>query len=178
MEIIHKIGLFIIFIFAYSLSIAVTYSQTNELPCSTPEAAQFDFWVGKWQLDWKDPDGTPRTGTNVINKILGSCVIEENFTSGDSTYFGKSISMYDAVKKLRQQTWVDNGGAYLEFTGAMEGDKMILKRKGKNRKGAEVIQRMIFYEITKNEFIWNWEYSGDEGATWNLVWKIHYTRML
>lgn len=176
MEIIYKAGLAVIFILAITLSIAVTHAQTNDKPCSTAGASQFDFWVGKWRLDWKDPDGTVKNGTNVINKILGSCVIEENFTSGDSTFFGKSVSVYSPAKKLWQQTWVDNSGAYLDFTGGMEGEKMILKRKAMNKKGVEVTQRMIFYDIAKDEFNWDWEYSSDEGVTWNLIWKIHYTR--
>ncbi|NOS85837.1 MAG: hypothetical protein HOP31_11905 [Ignavibacteria bacterium] len=177
MEITYKAALAVIFILAVTLSIAVTHAQTNDKPCSAPEASQFDFWVGKWQLNWKDPDGTVKSGTNVINKILGSCVIEENFTSGDSTFFGKSVSMYNPAKKLWQQTWVDNSGAYLDFTGGKEGDKMILKRKATNRKGVEVMQRMVFYDISQNEFKWDWEYSSDEGVTWSLVWKINYTRM-
>lgn len=177
MEIIYKAGLALMIILAVTLSIAVTHAQVTEEPCSAPEASQFDFWVGKWQLDWKDPDGTIKNGTNAVNKILGSCVIEENFTSGDSTFFGKSVSVYNPAKKLWQQTWVDNSGAYLDFTGGMEGDKMILKRKAVTKKGTEVLQRMVFYGISNSEFYWDWEYSSDEGKTWSLVWKIHYTRM-
>lgn len=176
MEIYQKIALAGMIFLAICTSISVSFSQTTDEPCKSPEASQFDFWVGSWQLDWKDPDGSVKTGSNVINKIFGSCVIEENFSSGDKSYLGKSISMYNPVKKLWQQTWVDNGGSYLDFTGGLDGDKMILKRKGINRNGIEVLQRMVFYDITKNEFSWNWEYSKDDGATWNLVWKIHYTR--
>lgn len=176
MEIIYKAGLAIIIILACTISIAVTHAQTTETPCNTPEASQMDFWVGTWQLEWKDPDGTARTGTNIINKILGSCVIEENFSTGDNSYLGKSLSIYNADKKLWQQTWVDNAGAYLDFTGGMEGDKMILQRKGKNKKGVDILQKMTFYDVTPNEFNWNWENSTDGGKNWILVWKIHYTR--
>lgn len=176
MEIIYKAGLVIIIFLAFTVSIAVTHAQTNDEPCKSKEASQFDFWVGTWQLEWKDPDGTSRTGTNIINKILGSCVIEENFSTGDKSYLGKSISMYSPDKKMWQQTWVDNAGAYLDFTGGMDGDKMILLRKGKNKKGVEILQKMTFYDITQNEFNWNWEYSTDNGTNWLLVWKIHYTR--
>ncbi len=176
MELYQKLALAGMIFFAISVSISIAYSQTNDEPCKTPEASQFDFWVGSWQLEWKDPDGTPRTGTNNITKILGSCVIEENFSTGDKSYLGKSISMYNPDKKIWQQTWVDNGGSYLDFTGGMDGDKMILQRKGKNKKGVDVLQKMTFYDITHNEFNWNWEYSTDGGVNWLLVWKIHYTR--
>lgn len=176
MEIIYKAALAVMIILAVTLSIAVTHAQVTEEPCSSPEASQFDFWVGKWQLDWKDPDGTIKNGTNAVNKILGSCVIEENFTSGDSTFFGKSVSVYNPAKKLWQQTWVDNGGAYMDFTGGMEGNNMVLQRIVTNKEGKQIIQRMVFTDITKDSFTWNWESSRDNGATWAQNWQIMYTR--
>mgnify|MGYP003460919129 FL=1 len=176
MEIIYKAALAVMIILAVTLSIAVTHAQTNDKPCSSPEASQFDFWVGKWQLNWKDPDGTLKSGTNVINKILGSCVIEENFTSGDSTFFGKSVSIYSPTKKIWQQTWVDNNGAYMDFQGGRDGENMYLQRIVKNKEGKEIIQKMTFTDIKENSFTWNWESSGDNGGTWVQIWQILYTR--
>ena len=61
------------------------------------------------------------------------------------------------------------------FTGGMEDEKMILARKI-SRNDKEFIQRMVFYNITKDEFDWNWESSEDDGVTWKLNWKLHYSR--
>lgn len=36
---------------------------------------------------------------------------------------------------------------------------------------------MVWYNISKNEIDWNWERSDDEGKTWAVKWKIHYTRI-
>lgn len=177
MGIIYKAALAVMFILAVTLSIAVTHAQTNDKPCSSPEASQFDFWVGKWQAKWIDSEDKPQYGENIITKGMNDCVIEENFSTDDKTFIGRSLSMYNPNKKIWQQTWVDNSGAYLDFTGGMEGDKMILKRKAVTKKGTEVMQRMVFYGISNSEFYWDWEYSSDEGKTWSLVWKIHYTRM-
>jgi hypothetical protein len=177
MEIQHKICLAVLLISVLSLSYSISNAQVNDRPCSYTESSQLDFWVGTWDLSWKDPDGSERKGTNVINKILGGCVIEENFNSGDkSGLIGRSYSVYNPVKKIWQQTWIDNSGAYLDLTGGMDGDKMILWRKTVNKAGKEMIQRMVFYEITQNSFYWNWENSTDDGKTWNLVWKIQYSR--
>ena len=58
----------------------------------------------------------------------------------------------------------------------MENDKMILSRKiRKDEK--ELIQRMVFYNISKDKFDWNWESSKDNGKTWTLNWKLNYTRL-
>ena len=176
MEIIHKAALAAMIILAITLSITITHSQTTQKPCSAPEASQFDFWVGSWELSWKDPDGTTKTGSNVITKIFDGCVIEENFTSGDGTFTGKSVSMYNPVKQIWQQTWVDNNGAYMDFTGGKDGDNMYMQRKVINKTGKEINQKMTFTDIKENSFTWLWESSGDNGATWNQIWKINYTR--
>ena len=170
----YKISLFL---FALLCFASITKPQNNDSPCSSPEASQFDFWVGSWKLEWKNQDGVTETGTNTITKIFGGCVIEENFSNSNKQYTGKSVSVYNPNKKIWQQTWVDNGGAYLDFTGGSEDGKMILSRKGINRLGKEVMQRMVWYDISENELYWNWESSSDDGKTWKTLWKIHYTKI-
>ena len=148
----------------------------NDKPCSAPETAQFDFWVGEWIAEWSGENGKIETGTNTVTKILSGCAVQENFSTSDKTFIGTSLSVYSPKKKIWQQTWVDNSGAYLDFTGNMDGGKMILSRKGKDKDGNEIMQRMVFYNITKESFDWNWEASTDEGKTWELKWKINYKR--
>lgn len=180
MEIQHKLSLIILFISVVSLSYSISYSQSevNQKPCTAPEFSQFDFWIGNWQASWIDSEGKVQTGTNIITKNLGGCVIEENFSTSDKTFIGRSLSMYNPAKKMWQQTWVDNAGSYLDFTGGMDGDKMILWRKAITKSGKEVMQRMVFSDITTNSFTWNWESSSDEGVTWNLMWQISYKKKI
>jgi len=71
---------------------------------------------------------------------------------------------------------VDNSGGYLEFAGGFEDKKMILSRELITKDNKKVKQRMIFYNITENKLDWNWEKSTDDGKTWQLAWKIHYSR--
>jgi len=148
--------------------------------CSTSEAHQMDFWLGDWNVEWKNTDSTISKGTNhVINLFDGSCVIEENFDGMPGTsLIGKSFSVYDRKERLWKQTWVDNGGTYLDFTGAFKDGKMILTRETADKNGSPVMQKMIYYNISKNDFDWNWEISHDTGKTWDLKWKIHYKRMI
>jgi hypothetical protein len=37
-------------------------------------------------------------------------------------------------------------------------------------------QRMVWYDIEADRFLWNWERSDDGGQTWRVLWKIDYTR--
>lgn len=148
----------------------------NATPCESEKAHQFDFWMGEWNLTWKDQAGKTLKGKNTITKKLGSCVLEESFTDPNSSFDGMSVSVYSPLLDKWQQTWVDNQGAYLDFVGEFADGKMILSRNFKNKAGKIIHQRMIWYNISKESFDWNWENSSDQGATWNLAWQIHYER--
>lgn len=177
MEITFKIGLVILTILAFLVSVSVTNAQSGDSPCSEPEASQFDFWLGEWKAEWKDSEGKLQFGKNIITKELGNCVIEENFSTEDKSYTGRSLSVYSPVKKYWQQTWVDNSGAYMDFTGGKDDKDMYMQRKILNKQGKEIIQKMTFTDITDNSFRWLWESSADNGATWSLNWEIRYTRI-
>jgi len=34
----------------------------------TPFENTFDFWIGSWNVSWKNADGTTTTGTNIISR--------------------------------------------------------------------------------------------------------------
>lgn len=159
----------------YFLFNSIVLLAQNE-PCTSPESSQFEFWTGEWNLEWQNEKNETITGRNTVKKILGGCVIEENFSTSDNTFIGRSFSVYNPDKKYWQQTWVDNTGGYLEFTGSFDEGKMILSRRTINKMNREIIQRMVFYDIHPDEFWWNWESSVDDGKTWKLLWKIHYMR--
>ena len=153
------------------VSFSIVFSQ-NPKPCSVPESKQFDFWIGDWKASWADT----ASGSNSISKILGGCVIYEQFSgSSSSPLVGKSVSVYNSRTGKWHQTWVDNQGGYLDFEGQWEGDKMVLSRTFE-LKGKKIMQRMIWFNISADKFDWNWERSDDDGTTWKIVWPIHYTR--
>jgi hypothetical protein len=144
----------------------------KEPPCSSPEASQFDFWVGDWDLTW----GENGHGTNSIKKIMDGCVIQENFDGAPSIRLkGMSVSTFGKQLGKWQQTWVDNSGGYLDFIGEYTDGKMILSREFV-KDSKEFMQRMVWYNISENEFDWNWERSEDKGQTWEVLWNIHYKR--
>ena len=117
--------------------------------------------------------GEDGKATNHVLRIMDDKVIQENFNSADLN--GMSVSVYDPERNLWCQTWVDNNGTYLDFTGKFEGGKMILVRDAIVR-GEACKQRMVWYNIETGQFDWNWERSDDGGATWRLLWQIKYMR--
>ena len=137
----------IIFLFSFLYSSSLIYGQELK-----PED-HFDFWVGKWNVSWKEPDGNVWKGTNIVLKTLDDQVIEENFkiTSGNQKGFkGKSLSVYQPQSDVWRQTWIDNQGGYFNFTGKIDGDKRIFETQTTKRKdGTMFKQRMVFHHITK-----------------------------
>jgi len=158
------------------LTLPLTAQNTPPSPCQAAQQKQLDFWVGEWDLTWPgEQAGSVEHGTNSIHRILDNCVIEENFSGGASHLRGRSVSLFDATSHQWKQTWVDNEGGYLDFTGAFENRQMILGRSAV-REGKPILQRMVFKNITSNEFDWSWESSADGGKTWKVNWPIHYQR--
>lgn len=149
--------------------------QTTEIP----EEEYYDFWVGEWAATWDEGDGKMGKGTNSITKILDGKVIQENFQilEGQSKGFkGMSHSVYRSQFKTWKQAWVDNQGGYFDFTGRIDGDKRYFETQVFDRGEKQVQQRMVFYDIQKDSFTWDWESSQDGGETWTLNWRISYTR--
>ena len=176
MDFMNKLVLVLLLLSALPVAFPIAYSQDNSAPCSAPEASWLDFWIGSWDLEWINGEGKIETGSNTISKVLGSCVIEENFATADGSFKGKSLSLFDIRTRIWKQTWVDNTGSYLDFTGEKRGDSIIFSRTIIDKKGNEHTQRIVFYQISKEKLSWNWESSSDNGTTWNLLWKINYKR--
>lgn len=132
-----------------------------------------DFWIGEWTVEWKDTSGITHTGTNKIEKILNGKVIQENFSA--EGFNGKSFSVFHPMKKIWQQTWVDNNSGYMVFEGGKDNDNFILSMQ-REVKGKIVLMRMVFNNITKDGFNWDWQMSSDNGETWKDQWNLVYKR--
>lgn len=154
-------------------SVAHAQSGNNQKPCSFPEASQFDFWLGDWELTWNDTSH----GTNHVLKIMDGCTVNENFYDPAMKYSGSSWSVYNPQLKVWEQTWVDNQGGYIALTGSFENGMMTLTaRPRKLPNGKEIVSRMVFYNISHDTFDWRWESTKDAGASWQPNWLIHYKR--
>ena len=147
-------------------------------PCTEPEQKQLEFWLGDWELTWPGQNGGETGhGTNSVKRIMDGCVVQENFSGESSMHLrGTSVSLFDVRSGQWKQTWVDNEGSYLDFTGQYKDRQMVLSREFVKPDGSKVEQRMVFKNITPSEFDWSWERSLDGGKTWQVMWPIHYKR--
>ena len=142
----------------------------------TPDGPrQFDFWLGEWDVTWEGG-----AGTNSIARILDNQVIQERFTAfasgpDDQPLHGMSLSVYVPALENWRQTWVDNTGAYMDFTGGFGDGRMTLST-GQTVDGKPITQRMTFFDISEAALDWDWERSADGGESWTRLWRIHYRR--
>lgn len=130
-----------------------------------------DFWVGEWTCTW---DGG--RGTNTITKELDERVVVERFECLEpERWTGLSLSVHDQRRGWRQ-TWVDSTGNYWALDGDPHPDGFSFSVVELDEEGREVVKRMIFSEIEAERFVWRWERSYDDGASWELLWTIDYRR--
>lgn len=166
-------------LFALSLALCLQATVSAATVTDLEPESYFDFWLGTWDLRWEQADGTTGQGTNRIERVLDGKVIQENFEAHSGAlagFEGRSHSVYQPRTGTWQQTWVDNRGGYLDFTGELDGETRIFKRQGTNPQGETILQRMRFYDIEPDALTWDWEVSEDGGETWQLRWRIFYAR--
>ena len=149
--------------------------------CTSLEARQFDFWLGDWDLTWPaeqtgGAEGEIASGKNHITQLFGDCAIEERFSTNDGSFQGRSFSVFDTLAGTWKQTWVDNTGGYLSFTGDFNGEQMELRTEPVARNSETIVQRMVFSDIEADSLSWTWQGSRDGGRSWNDLWNIAYRR--
>src|SRR5947208_10083670 len=124
-----------ILIFALTVPLFSAQPATSKPPppsrCLVAEQTQLAFWLGEWELTWPgEKQGQVDHGTNSIQRVLDGCAVEENFSGGAVMHLrGRSLSIFDTISGKWKQTWVDNEGGYLDFTGEFRDGQMILRER-------------------------------------------------
>jgi hypothetical protein len=135
-----------------------------------------DFWLGKWIGTGKSygPSNqvSETTCENSITRDFDGHVIHEHFKGGGLT--GESWSVWVPGRNKWCQTWVDNQGGYIPLNGEKIGDTVVLTTI--HLPEAKSYNRMVFKNIQKTHFDWDWESTSDGGKTWQPKWQIHYSR--
>lgn len=152
--------------------------------CASAEHRQLDFWIGDWDLVVKartapDQDTwTEARGQQHIEAILGGCAVAEDFHADGPgvPWAGRSYSSYQPTLGRWRQTWVDDSGGYLAFTGGMEGGVMTLYGEVQERRAGPAQMRMVFLEVSATGLRWEWQRTVDGGATWSPMMIIDYRR--
>jgi hypothetical protein len=93
---------------------AQTSNNTASHPCEQDAAYhKLDFWIGNWDV-YDNHDGS-KGGADIVEKILDSCAIVENWheLSADGAD-GKSLFYYQKATREWKQVWVTAVGPMKE----------------------------------------------------------------
>jgi len=141
-------------------------------PCAfSPEARQFDFWVGSW--DVRTPQGD-LAGTNDIRLGAGECVLVENWKSTQGGR-GQSLNFYDADAKLWRQIWVDATAEVTRFEGTFTEGQMRFKGERVSKTGQHIPVKMTFTPMPDGRVRQMGEISNDGGTSWSVEYDLYYS---
>lgn len=155
------------FLFAVNLS-AQTPSPPTPLP---PEARQFDFWIGDWEVT--NPVGKV-AGRSKIESIAGGAGVLENWM-GASGYTGRSLNAWNVARKQWQQYWVGSDGGVLELVGGIVEGRMVLAAEHEVR-GQRRTERITWTPNPDGTVRQHWEQSTDSGKMWTTVFDGLYRK--
>jgi hypothetical protein len=147
-------------------------SASPKNPCSNkPDCRQLDFWVGEWDV----MDHGKKIATSSIRRIIGDCVIFENYSQPDG-YSGKSFNFFDATLGKWRQTWVDTIGNVSEFTGEYSEKAMRFQGETHRQSGERVLRRLTLFDLGPDRVRQYSERSVDGGKTWSVAYDYIYIR--
>ena len=134
------------------------------------DASSFDFWLGEWNCDFDRGHAV----NSVTREHDGHVLVERFHVDTPRAFSGTSLSVFSEHDRSWRQTWVDDGGSYWAFVGAVvDGDPSFATPTPVDEE--RLYKRMVFSDITADTFHWRWESSPD-GDEWTVNWEIRYRR--
>ncbi len=150
------------------------FAATVLSPCATdPENRQLDYWLGNWKIG---AEGSSGNAHSTVALSLDKCLVVENWDGGRGHY-GQNIFGYSADDKSWYGLFADNEGRVHVFTsGKVLSDSAEFEGKSRGPNGAAILNRVKITQLSPKKVEQTWEKSGDNGATWNVVFRGEYTR--
>ncbi len=141
-------------------------------PCSTDARYRaFDFWVGDWDVF----AGAQQVGHNRIEKILGGCALQEDWTDlyGDS---GRSLNYFEPATGKWKQNWVDENGGIVWYEGQVVLGAMRFSGENVAADGKRKLARVELSPMADGSVHHKIEHSSDDGKTWTIVFDAIYRK--
>jgi hypothetical protein len=161
---------------------AQDFPVTGSLP---PEARQFDFWVGAWDVNlrvrqddgsWLDRHGA---AARIYPILSGKAILELWSEDRQTGIKGFSLRYFDA----RRDEWVlwlnwpgSNRSGSSSLTGAFRHGRGEFFASRTDADGRETLSRYTFSDVTDHSLRWDDAYSTDGGLTWTHSWIMEFSR--
>ena len=151
------------------ISAAVIFAVNNR-----PEFRQFDFWIGDWDTFESDHSVPESIARARVTPIAAGCAIHELYEQTDGL-IGDSILSYDPVRKVWQQTWVDNRGSLIVISGAFKDGAVTMEGEMRLRNGKMFLQR-ITWKAERDGVREFSVRSKDGGKTWEPFFDVLFKK--
>ncbi len=181
MKTIHLLLASLVGVGGYDLGVAATVG------CDEPEARQFDFWIGEWDVDKRQLNpaapGDPtlyRTGQAKLHvyPVADGCAIVEHW-EGSLTWGrvnGFSLRTYDTQTGdwLLLLNWPAPQSGQPATFSTLEGSfrhgrgEFFSSLVGAN--GNTTTSRFTFSDIAADRYRWDGASSADDGLSWKTTW--------
>jgi hypothetical protein len=172
-------------LFLFSAVQAQDHKPPESNPCGAPEAREFDFWIGSWDITQRiaQADGSwleLPASTRVV-KDLDGCALVEHW-EGEVQFFwegmtrpekmqGLSVRSYDPQEKLWRIYWMDTRHPkFATFDGVFQDGVGTFLKSSTTIDGKPLLTRIRFSEISSESVTWTLDVSRDNGNQWNPLW--------
>jgi hypothetical protein len=152
------------------LDAVIATVERTVTPCAfRPEARQFDFWIGQWEVRSVQDQVV---GHSRVEVVSGQCALLENWTDGFGGS-GKSLNAYNTARNQWQQFWVGQGGAVTEYRDShWAGASLVFIAAA--QADAKDQQRMTFTPLPNGRVRQLGETTRDGGTTWTVQYDLTY----
>jgi hypothetical protein len=133
---------------------------------------QFDFWVGDWDVVIESGE---QMGTSIITNDVNGFLLTEKWMNCDGGT-GTSISFYDPGEQKWMQTWVDERGTVVRYSGIFEDGEMRMDGIRTMSNGEKMHCRKRYTPRADGSVRQVNEYSSDGGETWSITFDGTYYR--
>lgn len=166
---------------------AAGQAQAEASPCPTPEARQFDFWIGEWDVVNRNRQPESRrwyeTGrsTDRVYTVVDGCGIVEHWRGNALGQFivGFSVRAWNPASSTWEMAllWPTSGRpAWGGLEGVFRHGRGSFLTDGVTPEGDTVLTRFTFSDITPGTLRWQNGSSRDGGITWSSTWIMEFTR--
>lgn len=153
----------------------VTKVSANAHPCEAdPGYRRFDFWIGDWDVQQTGVPRAPVGASSHVERILGGCVIFENWEPGPGGPAGKSFNIYNRATKKWEQYWTDAAGTITHYVGDFHDDGNLYYEA--DQFGTTNKLRMTFFNQGPDQVRQLGHTSTDGGRTWAVSFDLTYLR--
>lgn len=157
--------------------------------CPEPEAAQFDFWLGEWNVVSRNrPPGdgewvTTGSATDRVYTAVGGCAVVEHWRGYAFPSAGHIVGFSVRAWEPGAREWrlvllwpVAGPPAFVESRGVFADGRGLFTRSFTSPAGDSLLGGLRFDAIESDAFRWANGISRDRGDSWESTWTMEFTR--